>query len=82
MGVVFTYCILSIAQPKPRAVSCQRLTREQYGDYMSQHTIKSHNKTQRMALSACRAVPEQLKCLAQKEKLHFCAMAEQGQKAD
>lgn len=35
-----------------------------------------------MALSACRAVPEQLKCLAQKEKLHFCAMAEQGQKVD
>lgn len=76
MGVVFTYCILSIAHPKPRAVPCQLLTRVQYGDYMSQHTIKSHNKIWRMTLSASRAVPERLKFLSQKEKLYFCAVAE------
>lgn len=79
MGVVFIYCILSIAHSKPRAVPCQLLTCVQYGDYMSQHTIKSHNKIWRMTLSASRAVPECLKFFAQKEKLYFCAMAEASQ---
>lgn len=80
MGVVFIYCILSIAHPKPRAASCQLLTFVQYGDYMSQHTIKSHNRTWRMALSACRTVPEQLTFSAQKEELDFSVRAKLGQK--